>query len=270
MRQRQKPVAKHRAILLAAVAVVTPLVLAGCGSSTSTPVGSAPQAVLEAHSRTLAAKTVRMTFSSHACPGASAAQKKLSNGSGYGAFDFTHDSDQYTLSLPGGQRVETRDIGAVSYSKLPLREPGHRPWIKTVRSADEQGSFKDLIDGLGYLRGIATVHRLGPASIRGVQTTRYQVRIDSDKEAARRGPSALQAQKEADARTGKHTQTEQVWIDRQGRLRQISARVPAPPSGVRSGCQGTASLDFYDFGAAVHISAPPASQVEDLASKPAG
>jgi hypothetical protein len=67
----------------------------------------------------------------------------------------------------------------------------------------------------------------------------------------------------------------QVWLDTQGRARQISYQLaesttassasgtntPAAPGVV------TSTLDYYNFGVPVHVTAPPAAQVDDLTNQ---
>ncbi len=53
-------------------------------------------------------------------------------------------------------------------------------------------------------------------------------------------------------------------VDSQGLVRRITVRLTPPrSSGAPAGTQISQTVDFYDFGVAVRVTAPPASQVVD-------
>jgi hypothetical protein len=105
--------------------------------------------------------------------------------------------------------------------------------------------------------------------VRGTETTHYHVVVDLLKIA-----DAVPAAKQAAVRRtfrreveliGTHTMPIDVWIDSQGLVRRerfdMSMRPPSASAPV--GLQ--MSIDFFDFGAPVHVVPPPARQVADFA-----
>ena len=73
-----------------------------------------------------------------------------------------------------------------------------------------------------------------------------------------------------------HTSTMpvQVWLDAQGRVRQISYQLHESTAASSSSSAGTttpaasgietSTVDYYDFGTPVNVSPPPSAQVQNV------
>lgn len=133
---------------------------------------------------------------------------------------------------------------------------------------------------LSYLQAVSTngVSREGSATIRGVHTTRYQAAIDLDRAGSRNGAASTAIQR-LEAQLHQAALPIQVWLDDQGRVRQLKYSVPIPAAPANAGSASSsgagggsldATMDFYDFGVPVDVTAPPASQIEDVTGQFAG
>ena len=191
-----------------------------------------------------------------------------------------------TLPAPIGQ-IEAISTGQVYYLHMPsLLEgaDGGTPWVKLDRSALEGlvgsqlgvpgiGTTLDVTGILAWLRDVSgEVAIVGHNTISGTPTTHYRATVDVSRAAASVGadPST------ASAVTGAVGQTVpvDVWIDAQGRLRQMQVSLDLATLHLPQGAtlpaeaRGTAVLtvDLWDFGVPVHAVAPPADQVTDASS----
>jgi hypothetical protein len=122
----------------------------------------------------------------------------------------------------------------------------------------------------GALTAISrSVTKLGTAVIRGVRVTGYRVSIDPAKAAAR-VPRWQRPGFRAFARNlGRASIPVDVWVDQQNLVRRVrlSLHPPGGPSGMpRELADGriTQTVDFYDFGVPVRVSAPPAAAVASM------
>jgi len=116
---------------------------------------------------------------------------------------------------------------------------------------------------------------VGSETIRGADTTHYHATLDLAKSVDVNGknvpPGLRDAMKQFAGLFG--TIPADVWIDADGRMRR--ERIEIDFGKVLRGLGGdtgseadnaviTETLDFYDFGAPVHIEAPPADQVSQF------
>lgn len=162
----------------------------------------------------------------------------------------------------------------VVYLRLPAflssQLPGGKEWIKLDltklgKSAGVDlgqlmsGSQLEPSDLLSMLKTDgAKVQKGGPATIDGVATTRYHVKIDLAK--------ALQSEGvKSPLLSGMAAKTkmvsEDVWIGKDGLLRrvQLAYSVTKGATPARLGM----TMNLYDYGANVSIAAPPSSAVFD-------
>jgi hypothetical protein len=114
-------------------------------------------------------------------------------------------------------------------------------------------------NALESLRGVGTVTRIGTDTIDGSQTTHYRTAIDTDRAAASAPPDQRARIRAAFDEVG--AIPVDVWIDGEGRTRKFSMIINMPGQGDMD-----ASFEFYDYGAPVDVSAPPADEVADLSS----
>jgi hypothetical protein len=192
------------------------------------------------------------------------------------------DASQFGLPGLGGD-IEGRFVDGVVYmdfskflAKASDVPPGFagKHWLKLDLSKAVQGSQalgndpSSFTNSLQYLRAADKdgIEDLGDAKVRGVDTTRYGVDIDlatvREKLAAADVPEATRTfvDKGLDAITDK-TMHENVWIDHDGRVRRQDFTMHMLVAG--DAFTMHMSMDYFDFGTAVHAEAPPASEVFD-------
>lgn len=194
-----------------------------------------------------------------------------------GAFDYAHSRGFLRAGAAGAFSQEVF-LPPHVYLKLsgdggpPL--PRGKSWIDVnLAHSDGQslmmpGAFPGApqtspSDMLSYLFGISTrVTQVGTATIRGVQTVHYRVSISLAKARSKVRPPARAGFTAFAKEFGRSALPAQVWVDEQGRVRRITITL-APPksSGVPAGTTITQTVEFYDFGIPVRVSAPPASEV---------
>lgn len=256
--------------------------MAGCSSTAQgqphSPAASSPSArsaVVAAYERTTATRSAKFTLSADVSGGA--AQQVIHVGAS-GVIDFRNRASELTVTLPGSAgNVEIRYLSGVVYAKLPAalsgRLPGNRPWVSADLGKLSQARLGEPLPQLGavtpsdpgqvlaYLRGAGQdVKDAGPATVDGVATTCYTTTIDLDKAAAALPATARGGLTQVEKQLGTHLLPAQLWIDGQGRLRQITIAAQ----------RAELTLGLTDFGTAVHVAAPPADETTDLTALLAG
>jgi hypothetical protein len=263
------------AALLAAVA------LAGCGggggAASFDPVASA--------ATTAKAQTAKLLFATSVTGGGG----RTLHMNGIGSTDFDRQTASMTFNvgdllrgsgLPAsaGEQWTIITQGLVMYMHAPTlaqQLPGHKEWLKVDVAAlaksrnVDLGQFRQLTQNdptqmLAYLRATSgKVEKVGAETVRGVETTHYRAKVDLDKVAAQAPPNlrktfraSIQSLKQS---LGSSTVPVDVWVDRDDLVRRLSEHLDVKGSG-----KVDFSVDFYDFGAPVSISPPPASATLDL------
>ena len=128
---------------------------------------------------------------------------------------------------------------------------------------------------LSYLQGVTNssiITTVGPATIRGVDTTEYTATVDLTKVADQKSPAEQAALKSLEAQLHTSIMPIQVWLDAQGRVRQITVQVQASTTASSStgstipatSGKVTSTANYYDFGIPVDVSAPPSAQVDNV------
>jgi hypothetical protein len=267
------------ALATAAVAAVT----AGCGGgSTSSALQLDP--VAAAATKTQNAGAVRFRFTlgmsgaqlegrtvpldgSGAIDGKSV-QMRFSFGSmagrlGPGLAKLSHASMKEVALEQGGDYVIYLQLGALS---SPL--PGGKQWVKVDLTklgksagldigALMSGSELQPTDLLSMLKAEgAQVRKLGPATIHGLATTQYRVKIDIAKALESKG---LTSPLLSGIAAKMKTVSENVWVGKDGLVRRIRLAHRMPQAGMHL----SMTMDLFDYGAHVSIAAPPSSAVFD-------
>lgn len=269
------------ALAVAAVAAVT----AGCGGGgTSSALPLDP--VAAAATKTQAAGAARIRFA----VAVSSPQGKTFRLHGSGAIDggnsrlsfrlgsFLHQTGMHSAAMAqlahgSVQEITTEQngnyfvylrLGSLVASQLP----GGQQWVKIDLSELGRSAGVDLSkllagsqlqpgDLLSLLRSNgAKVHKVGPATVNGVATTHYRVVVDLRARLKELGSPLLSA---AAAQVPKVP--EDVWIGKDGLVRRVRVSVNLPHGGAPAHTAMT--MDIYDYGAGIHIEAPPSSQVFD-------
>jgi hypothetical protein len=272
--------------------------LAGCGASSGTPAGpggsaakpaSPLQAVQAAYASTIKQKSAKIALLEHVSLDGHAIAAH-----GSGVDDFARHSLDLTTTV-AGQQIEIRKLGQVLYERLPSaaasRLPGAKPWVSinlstllkhatgSSLSQLQAGQQDDPASILSYLKHASAngLHRVGTASIRGVPTTHYTAAIDLNKVAAAAGGRLGSVVKAEIKALGTSAYPMSVWVDSSGLVRQLSYHLTASPAtsslpgSSASGSSGqslhvavSATMQFFDFGAPATVTAPPASQTNDI------
>jgi hypothetical protein len=132
---------------------------------------------------------------------------------------------------------------------------------KWVRIKDDEPGFdlgqNDPSQMLEYLHATSEVEARGEDTVRGVDTTHYEARIQLDRVAERVSPQAAQALRELTQGAGIREIPLEVWIDDESLVRRLT--MDWHPEG------GTVAfeMELFDFDD-VHIDVPDASQAVDL------
>jgi hypothetical protein len=252
--------------------------------SSSSAATSPLQAVQSAYASTIGQKTAKLSLVEHL-----SLNGHHITAQGAGVDDFAGHKIDSTITF-AGQQIEVRKVGQILYERLPSAAdsglPGGKPWVSlnlstllkhatgTSLSQLAAGQQDDPASILAYLKQASAngLHRLGTASIRGVPATQYSATIDLNKVAAAEGGKLGAVIRSEVKALGTSTYPLSVWVDHQGLVRQVSYHLSASPTASLPGSASGSSLhvtvaatiQFYDFGAPVSVTAPPASQVNDI------
>ncbi|MFH8367462.1 hypothetical protein [Streptomyces sp. NPDC018031] len=275
---------RSRIAALSVAGVLAGTVVVGCGGDgdTAGPAdesratkgaddarNQATEAVRSAYDRTADQETARVTLRTR-----TSAEGKSATVRGKGAVDLDDGDSVLTLTADGG-RIEQRVVDQLLYQKPPAGQaPDGKPWIRIdlrkvaaqQRSGDQ--SMNDPARSASLAKAIddKDVVKSGTATVGGVTTTRYRVRVD-----VAELPDGAALSK----RLGP-TLPMDLWLDDQGRIRrqQVDMALKATPRPEAGSSQRSSSapqgvtvrtvLEFSDFGTEVEADAPPASQVTDL------
>lgn len=248
------------------------LAVAGCGSGTS-PLSiraNSHDTVLGAYNTTIKAKSAAISLRETISAGG---HRETVVGRGVADMAGRHKDAEFTLSVAGLGTIQERVVGSNVYVELPARAqgmlPGRKRWLSFNLNALTKskygsslsqltGSSQSPTEGLGYLKSLSNqVTRVGPAEIGGVKTTEYRATIDLAKATKdnRRAAAAIRRLQRELHRT---TLPMRVWIDHQGRIRQLVYDMSIHTAG-QTVSLGT-TIDLSRFGVPVHVTAPPASQ----------
>jgi hypothetical protein len=280
----------HRAAFAAALAIaVAAAVSAGCGGgSTSSELSLDPVAAAATKTQDAGAARVRCAMV------ISAPQLgKTLRMRGTGAIDGTSAELSFKLGSMLGQMGlpssagSLAQLGHASIKEVALEEdgdyviymqlgflssqlPGGKQWIKLDVSKLGKAAGLDvgkLLSGTQFqpsdLLGMLTsegakIQTLGPATMDGVATTHYRVKIDLAKVLESKGlTSPLLSGITAQMKTA----TAEVWIGKDGLVRRIRVSYNVHGTG-----RMAMTMSLYDYGAHLSIAAPPSSQVFDATS----
>lgn len=257
------------------------LVLSGCGSGKSTV--SVATLLSSASTKTFAAHTAQMSIAIKMNGGAVQSQG-LGEIGGTGSVDFSGHRGLLTMSVLG-QSFQVVYDGTTVYDHIPQlgREFGGKQWFKIdLNQAGKligvnglgslaQSQQSDPASALNYLRGISgPITTVGRETVRGVATTHYRATADLNKAAANAPADQRAALQQIAQSLGATTVPIDAWIDGQGVARRIAesvdfskANIPGAPSGSLPQNMDI-TMDFFNFGAPVSVTVPPANQVVDF------
>jgi hypothetical protein len=268
----------------AAAVVVLGVTLAGCGDAgdgsdaaggapKSTPQGaSQAQVVKAAYRKTAAADTARMTVTSRA-----AAKGKSVTVRGLGVVNLKEGDSRMTMTAQG-QQMEQRVLDGIVYQKPPAAQrsqlPRGKAWMKIdlarlQQSGGAAGQVSDPAEPFAYTKGVSDrdVRKVGSATVDGVHTTHYRVKVDVKSLAGGDAGKAAQLRRQL----GASSVPLEMWLDGQGRLRQESVRLTLRPQTTDAqrtpAVTSTTLLKFSDFGTKADVQAPSARDTVDVTQK---
>jgi hypothetical protein len=246
------------------------LVAAGCGGKSaehSGPVGQNP--IAQAASKTSRAGSVKIDFE---------IAGKAVNGGGRGVFDTGPTGSgrlAMTVESSNGQTstIDTLIDGAVLYLRSPVFQqviPAGKEWVRVdlATLAKQNGvDLGSLVDSnptpngaLAYLRGsTGGVQDLGKEKVKGVETTHYRTTIELEQAAKRAKGSTRQSIRRVIDVAGVKTLPMDAWVGDDGYVRKVGYR---QHSGRNQSAKIT--MELYDFGSPVTVTAPPAATVIDF------
>ncbi len=258
------------AVSVATLVAVVLIPTGGGPGTTSLATGPGAKVVGAAVAATQAAETARGLLTI-AHPGGTV------TASGTGSFGSGDAEAQ--IAVAGDARGTTVTILRTRtgiYAKVPEgMSPlsGDKPWVNvdaptlarlTQLALGDAGAqiTGAPLDALGYLRAVSgDVAVVGADTTRGEPTTHYRAAIDPARAAAQL-PAAMRGH--APPGGAPASLPADVWIDGQGRLRKlVVAADQATPQASGIGA-ATITLELWDFGVPVQVSAPPAEQVADV------
>jgi len=189
-------------------------------------------------------------------------------------FNFPSPVSAQLDTEPSMDMIFESKHGFVAYMRSPMFAkfvPGSKPWLKmdlgklaALKGFDLKGlqqlNQTDPTQNLRFLTAASDSRELGWDQVRGALTKHYALTIDLDRLA--KGNAELgRALRQLRAFTGTKLPAE-AWVDEQGLLRKLTlswSLTKSPDGPIRMNL----SEEFYGFGEAVHVHAPPASQVTD-------
>jgi hypothetical protein len=285
-------------VTIAAVGLT--VMLAGCGALGSTNLGAnganSSGIVMTAYRQTIGAKSARVALNETVTDVLAGSSTRISI-SGTGKIDFANQNGEFSFSDATvgtfSERFITPELYLRPPSSLAAQLPAGKTWIgvnlNTVDESKLGESLSQVSDSsqastqtLSYLQGVSSsgVTTVGPATIRGVATTEYKASVDLTKATAHEGTEEQAAVQTLETELHTSTMPVQVWLDAQGRVRQVAYQLSIPSAmssptvpgstTVATSSSFTATIDFYDFGTPVDVSAPPANQVVDVTSEAVG
>ncbi len=272
--------------------IVSGALAAGCGQATvksSSPAKPKPNdsqgLIAESAAATADAGTARAAYTMRMTGLAGASGGVTARGTG--AVDFATRSTELRLHMTIPQAGMTVDmsermVGTTIYMHSPLFSGATgKPWIKLDlqkigkaegldMSAAMSGGGSDPTQMLEYLNAASdSIDRVGTEDVRGTSTTtHYHVVVDLLKianavPAAKHVAVRRTLQREVDL-IGTRTMPIDVWIDSQGLVRREHVQLSMRPQNATVPVGMEMTIDFFDFGAPVHVVPPPARQVADF------
>jgi hypothetical protein len=270
---------KRATLLLASALVLVATACGGGSESASAPAEtrdtSAQQAVLQAAAKRGSLESARLSFAA-----------TLSGGAAEGTFTgqgaFAGKKARISMDLGGvgnGQiqgRMEMLFDNLVMYMKLPPQLaqgiPGGKAWIKVdlaklgtqggidLAAIFNQFSGSDPSKSLELLRAAQRDFReVGSETVRGVATTHYRGTVDLKRLAETAPANVRESYRRVIELSGQSRVPVDVWIDGESRTRRMRYEQRMP-----DGSSMEFTQEYYDFGAEVDVTPPPASEVVDF------
>jgi hypothetical protein len=209
------------------------------------------------------------------------------------AFSFTMDLTPFAEMAPAGEippefaemfsEIEMRQIGDVAYMRFPFFAAFlgvETEWI--MMPADESnaaaGSFTNTPSNPAdmlkpFQDAEMEIEEVGIDTVRGIETTRYRIHVDTESLLASMTPSEQMQFEQDMGAIPVETFPIDIWIDGQGLVRRFILAIDGSQVQHQPGDEFdymAMSFEMYDVGSNIVVESPPADQVTDLSTELAG
>jgi hypothetical protein len=198
-------------------------------------------------------------------------------------FGGTNATDLPDFDDPEGWKIEVIQDGAVGYVRFPALDdqlPHGKTWIRgdagdaSASGLDlhelEQFTKSDPREALDALRAVTSdIETVGSEQLRGVAATHYRAVIDPAelaKQAPTSDPSSPSLVDQIATQSGLGPVPVDVWIDESGLVRKVTMSFEGTDPSTPRSSEVSMSFELWDYGVAVEIDLPPASQVADASA----
>lgn len=246
----------------------------GSGSSGSGSAGAPVQAVKAAYATTTGTQTAKLTMDQQFDVG-----KRAISIDARGKVDFAKQLMRLTVQDKGRNAVQLRKVGQSMYVQYPPQAPAKLPKGKTWVAIDlskigkkqygatysqmQPGLATNPTQPLSFLKGVSDAHKVGPATVAGIRTTHYKVKVDLQRLSDRMDPADRRGLQTLKQRLGSDTLPLDLWLDGQGRVRKEQMHLQfTTPAGTKASIDTTIRL--AGFGTPVQVDAPPQGKTTDL------
>jgi hypothetical protein len=201
-----------------------------------------------------------------------------------GAVDFTNKKSKSvtTMSMPAGngdQGGGTTVIidGSTAYLQYDMGGGRPGPWMKfDLTAMIGQRGVNDMGSFLSLMAGITKSEQVGQESVHGVATTHYKVTIDPNRIMERYPQtkdflkSMMVAAESVVPGSTKGVQEDAMqpkqyglWVDKDGRIFRITQDFSFTSKEESKQVSGQSVTEYYDYGAPVDITPPPANEIQN-------
>jgi hypothetical protein len=235
------------------------IVVAGCGNgSGGTETLSPAQAVRAAATSTTHEKSSKIEVTTVATVGTQPITIKAT-----GAFDFANHTSQMSMQLPGGVgTIETRIVDGIMYIEVPNAKGTFYSLKPDELAGTSLSNTTDPTSGLQALQGVSSdVTKVGEETVRGDKTSHYKGTYDIKVALSKLSGEFKARFQSYFGNTDIPPVPFDAYIDDQGRMRKFDQHLEITRNG--QNIVTDTSLELYDFGTKVDVTAPPASQVKD-------
>lgn len=270
----------QRLVATASLLTVAVAPLAGC----STQAADAAVLVRDAPTKTASAKTARLALTVSSTSSNAAATTSTADG----LIDLRSQASDFTIDpkIAGNSaKLHMLTLGTIIYMQIPPQmraQAGGKSFVKIDLQAAAKAQGLDLAalqekrpdadSQMAILSGAGSdFSKVGTEQVRATTTTHYRGTVDLVKANQNASPAAKAAVEKLRQQLGTATLPMDVWLDGKGRLRKMVYRVDLGKIAAATGKSGvtgqlTETMELYDYGVPVHVVAPPADQVTDLAA----
>lgn len=241
-----------------AAAVVLVVLLAGCGSAKPT---NFSDVLSQAGSKTTQAGSSRISLVSESDV---AGQHVTINADGVLKFAGNLGKTSVVMHVPGSPDAITITeliTGGFMYLSVP-GQPGYYKISLADLVGTQFANSSDPAAAMGVLLGVSgPITKVGTETVRGTKTTHVSGTIDLAKAAARAEGAVKAMMQKALSQAKTPSSPFDAWVDDQGRLRKLVQHLTLTIKG--QDVVSTTTMEYYDFGTPVSVTAPPASEVKD-------